>query len=281
VSHLYNLKEYHRPSDLDEALHLLRRKNTYTVILAGGVTVMGEGSSSIEAVVDLSNLGLNSIERERNTIHLGAMVTLQQIVENLEDVASGVLSAAARQTAGLHTRNMATIGGLLASADLHAPLSIVMAALGSRVKMYEQSGEMPLWQAACAQARRNSLRKHLITSITFTLPAMPYRLAYTQVARTPADRPIVGVAGLVSRSSAGDVDISVAMGGLTHDLTVVAGSFSHAQIANLADCVKTLLPAKFSDAVLISDHLGSSEYRRSMSSVLTERAIDSALSALA
>jgi CO/xanthine dehydrogenase FAD-binding subunit len=281
MSHLYRLKEYHRPSDLDEALHLLRRKNTYTVILAGGVTLMGEGLSTIESMVDLSGLGLDSIKRERNTIHLGALVTLQQIVENLQDVASGVLAVAARQTAGLHTRNIGTIGGLLASADLHAPLSIVMAALGSRVKMYEQSGEIPLWQTVCAQARRNSLRKHLITSISFTVPDHPYGMAYTQVGRTPADRPIVGVAGLVSRQSADEAEISVAIGGLTQDLVAVSGTFNRTQLANLAECVHTLLPSKYSDTLLISDHLGSSDYRRSMSSILTERAIASALNSLA
>ena len=53
MSRLYNLREYHRPTDIDEAVRLLRRKDVHTIVLAGGTTAIGEGSPEIEAVVGL------------------------------------------------------------------------------------------------------------------------------------------------------------------------------------------------------------------------------------
>src|SRR5687767_10996925 len=116
---LYNMREYHRPTDLDEAIRLLQRSDIYTVPMGGGVTVVGEGTPDIEAVVDLDGLNLGFIERDGDTVRIGATVHLQAIVEELRDVAGGALSDTARRVAGWNVRNAATLGGLLASGDVN------------------------------------------------------------------------------------------------------------------------------------------------------------------
>ena len=42
ISQLYNVREYHQPTDLDEALTLIRRRDITSVPVAGGVTVAGK-----------------------------------------------------------------------------------------------------------------------------------------------------------------------------------------------------------------------------------------------
>src|SRR4051812_18752482 len=102
---LYNLREYHRPTEIAEALRLLQRTDIRTVPIGGGTTVIGEGTPEIEAVVDLSELGLDTIKRESNLLHLGATVCLQSLVDDLKDVANGLLSEGARRMAGWNIRN--------------------------------------------------------------------------------------------------------------------------------------------------------------------------------
>ena len=59
---LRELTEYHKPSTLDEALKLLRRTRVKTVPLAGGTSLVPEAAHDVQAVVDLSALGLSFIK---------------------------------------------------------------------------------------------------------------------------------------------------------------------------------------------------------------------------
>ena len=85
---LLNLREYQRPAAgsggaeqreaLERALVLLARHETRTVPLAGGDNLVASADRSIEAVVDLQGLGLDSILLEpagegyaRFTAHVG------------------------------------------------------------------------------------------------------------------------------------------------------------------------------------------------------------------
>src|SRR5574341_1743176 len=95
---LYNVREYHRPTDLAEALRLLRRTDIKTIALAGGVSVVGEGTSDIEAVVDLDGLNLDFVDITDESIRLGATVRLQTVVDQLTYVGSGVLAEDRKST---------------------------------------------------------------------------------------------------------------------------------------------------------------------------------------
>ena len=63
---MLNVKEYHRPQGLTEAIELLRRKEVRTVAMGGGTWLIGEAPRDVEAVVDVADLGLNKIVVEDN-----------------------------------------------------------------------------------------------------------------------------------------------------------------------------------------------------------------------
>src|SRR5690606_41271983 len=97
---LYNLREYHRPRDLDEALRLLQRPEIRTVPLAGGTDLVGQRNPDVEAVVDLSELGLDTTHTEDGVPRLGAMARLATIVQQLGDAVGGRPGGAATAKAG-------------------------------------------------------------------------------------------------------------------------------------------------------------------------------------
>ena len=281
MSKLYNLREYHRPTDIDEAVRLLRRKNIHTIVLAGGTATIGEGDPDIEAVVDLDGLGLDFIEYENGALYLGAMLKLQTIVDKLHDVSDVLLADAARRTAGLNIRNMATVGGVLAGGDNHSPLSVALAALRARVKIYEQPGEMPLWSEIASQVRTRGLKGKLITAISLNLPPGHIGACYEQVARTPADRPIVSAAAVVYENASGALDATVAVGGLLHDLVVIKHKGSQAKPGPLTETVVgAVAQQRVAETAYQSDFLGSAEYRRGVALVLARRALETALARL-
>ncbi len=280
MSKLYNLREYHRPTDLDEAKRLLQRKSVRTVPLAGGVSVVGEAATDIEAVVDLDGLGLDFIEYESGALYLGAMLRLQTIVEKLSDISDVLLADAARRTAGWHIRNMATVGGALAGGDIHSPFSVALAALKARVKIYEQAGEMPLWADLSRQVRQKGLKGRLITAVSLTLPEGRMGASYQQVARTPADRPIVCAAAVAYESSAG-VQTTTAVGGLLQDILVFSQKIAGEGAAEAADELAAEVgKARTPESSYQSDFRGSAEYRREIAPMLARRALLDALDRL-
>ena len=76
---------------------LLSRTDIKTVPLAGGTYLLGQADDSIQAVVDLRDLELAYITEDAQGVHIGAMTTLQSMVDAplLEELASGLLSRAA------------------------------------------------------------------------------------------------------------------------------------------------------------------------------------------
>lgn len=113
---LLELVEYHWAEHIDDALLLLARLDTKTVPLAGGTHLLGLQDTSIQAVVDLRDLDLAYISEDRQGVHLGAMTTLQQMVDDalLKSFASGLLARAALLSSSSRPiRNSATIGGTL------------------------------------------------------------------------------------------------------------------------------------------------------------------------
>lgn len=281
MSRLYNLREYHRPTDIDEAVRLLQRRNIHTIALAGGVTAVGEGSAQIEAVVDLDGLGLDFIEQEDGALILGAMLRLQTVVEKLRNDCDALLSEAAHRTAGWHVRNMATVGGVLAAGDSHSPLSVALAALKARVRIHGQAGEPPLWADLASQIRMGRFRSKLITAVSLTLPRAHVGAWYEQVARTPSDRPIVSAAAVARSLPKGAVGATVAVGGLLDDLLVIDHKGKLTEHNAFAEDVAARITGhRAAEGAYLSDYLGSAEYRRGVALLIARRALVTALARL-
>lgn len=179
--------EYHRPETIGDALALLGRKAPLTVPMGGG-SVLSRVQKPDIAVVDLQLLGLNKIEKEGHTLHLGAAVTLHQLLES--DVIPQVIHAALRESliheAALNVRQVATIAGSLASCDGRSPFATALLALDPRLlwvpgdEIQSLGDYLPL---------REELSGHrLITSVR--IPLNP-TLRFMTVARSPMDRPVV------------------------------------------------------------------------------------------
>ena len=175
--------EYHRPKTLAEALELLDRG----VPLAGG-TELTPRRDEIPAVIDLQELGLDSIDLRDGTIVIGAAVKLQTMVEN-EEILPSALRKACRSEASLNLRNMATLGGTIMSADGRSPVATVLLAMDAQA-MLEPGGKAISLEELLDQRGRDDFHG-LITEIMLKKPET---LRYEQVSRAPADRPLVCVA---------------------------------------------------------------------------------------
>ncbi len=258
---------FYRPDDLDEALSLLQK--TGVVPLAGGTRLLAsEAGLDVAAVVDLQDLGLDTIDGTAGGSQIiGAMVTLTDLAKEIERLGDAApLVGKAIQQAGPNTyRNAATLGGVVAArlpdSELLAALQVLEATLIMRqpaessvgVDNYLLPEEKPTG---------------LITSIV--LPAGSGRGHSERVARTPADYPIVSVTGWLPDS--GSVRLAATGIGprpqrLTAAETAASGGLSEATIAAAADKAQAV-------ATHPGDFRGNAAYRAEMVAVLTRRVLE-------
>lgn len=243
--------EYHRPSTIESTIKLLSRREPTTVPLGGGTTLNRPSLESF-AVVDLQFLHLNKIKKIGNTLEIGAMVTLQNLLENPNS--TPVLVESIRHQATYNTRQIATVAGSLVAADGRSPFATMMLALDP-ILIIEPGGEK-VNLGDLFPFRTEKLPGKLITKVIIPLNVL---LGYEYVARTPADLPLVSV-GISSWDS-----------GRTR---VVLGGFGKVPILAFdgMDSVGTEIAA--SDAFKnAGDQWASAEYRSEVAQVLTSRCL--------
>lgn len=180
---------YHRPANLDQALDLLAQPDS--VPLGGGTWINSPGfdKSAPIAVVDLQDLGLGQIATSGQSLDIGACVTLQQLFDAPE--LSGPIRPALRLEASANLRNMATVAGTLVACDGRSSLATILLAVDAKLTVVGQNTMETVSLGEMLALREQTLARKLITKIT--LPLNP-GLAWESVSRTPADKPIVGVA---------------------------------------------------------------------------------------
>ncbi len=282
---LINLREYHRPHDLQEALHLLRRPRPRTVPLAGGSTLIGSGDRAVEAVVDLQNLGLRYVKTEPDSqaVLLGAMATLADVSrsDGVRRIYGGIVAEAAHRSAGSVLRNQATVGGAVAVADPADELLVALLACDAQVTIHAPDAtRLPL--AEFLARREELLSAHaLITEVAISLPRGQTGAALQRVARTAADVPIVCAAAVLSADGGTCTAARLALGGVAArplrlpevEAMLVGQALSTELIGAAAERVTELVEPT-------GDFRGSAAYRQAMAGVLSGRALGQALARL-
>lgn len=241
--------EYHRPQTLAEAIELIQRKQPLTRPLGGGTAINFKEDQPF-AVVDLQGLGLDAIQQQGHLLHIGAMVTLQQLLE-VPDLPAA-LGKVIRLQATYNLRHQATIGGSLASADGRSPLGVAMLALDTQLELLP--GERTLSYGDFLALRDEFLPANLISAASFNLQT---ELAYEYVARSPADLPIVCAA--LARWPSGRLRLALGGWGKTPALVLDGQGQEGLRLA---------AEAAFSNA---ADEWASAAYRRQVAGVLATR----------
>ncbi len=239
---LLNLIEYHWAEHLDDALMLLSRTDVKTVPLAGGTYLLGLKDESIQAVVDLRDLQLAYITEDAQGIHIGAMTTLQSMVDSpeLKNFAAGMLvQAALASSFSRLIRSSATIGGTLGAgiasqADLLTSLAVMDASImmrsGSMTQVNLSGGTLERPGLALAgvtykgkEERRipisafyNGERRpgELIIEVVVPHPGAGCGASFMRVGRTPTDVALLNAACLVQIKDDTYQRVRLALGGV-------------------------------------------------------------------
>jgi len=306
---LLNLLEYHWAEHIDDALMLLSRADLKTVPLAGGTYLLGQTDDSIQAVVDLRDLELAYVSEDAQNIHIGAMTTLQDMVDSpvLKSLASGLLSRSALASSFSRlVRNSATLGGTLGAgvasqADLLTAVAVLDAEVvlrsGSKSQVNLSGGTLERPGLALSgvtykgkQERRvpyNSAFERrpneLILEMIIPRPGPACGASFLRVGRTPTDVALLNAVALVEIANGLYQRVRLALGGVNMPavrLLAVEKQIEGQPIVNadgLVQFIAPILQTGMADFSPPSDFRASSDYRRNSGLNLAFRALEEAM----
>ncbi len=274
---MLNLREIYRPRTIEEALELLKQPGT--VVLAGGTELIASRRRDVRAVVDLAGLGLTYIRDKNGAVAIGALTTLAEVAESpiLRAAANGVVAQAAHRSAASLLRNQATVAGTLIS----EPAGILSTALVAfEATLTFNPGPASLEEEGGVRVvdflsqRRQFLKDAIMTQVVVPRSSLGRRAAIETVARTPRDKPIVSVCAALELENKTVQAVGLALGGVGEAaIRAIAAEGKLVGKALSNELIESAAREAMSDVNPTSDYRGSSEYRREMVRVLTERVL--------
>ena len=177
---MYTAVNYVKAETLEQAWELNQKRAN--AILGGGGW-MRLGSRRYNTLIDLSGLGLDRIEEQKNEVTLGAMVTLRQLETSLVLRAcfGDLFARCTGHIVGVQFRNCATLGGSVAARFGFSDILTALLSLDCRVELVK-GGEMPLAQYVRMERDRDVL-------VRVYIKKNGIRAAYQSVRNSATDLP--------------------------------------------------------------------------------------------
>lgn len=177
---MISIKEYRKAESLDEAWELNQKKANRII---GGMMWLKMSRGRVQTAIDLSGLGLDTIEEREDAFIIGSMVTLRQLETHpgLNAYTDGAMKEALRHIVGVQFRNGATVGGSLFGRYGFSDVLTLFMTLDADVELYK-GGVIPV----AAFAEMSYDRDVLVRVIVKKKPEKYY---YQSVRNTDTDFP--------------------------------------------------------------------------------------------
>ena len=179
---MMTIKEYVRAKSLEEAWQLNQNKKNR---ILGGMLWMRLSNTMINTAIDLSELGLDSIEETEEEFSIGAMVSLRdlEVHDGLNAYTNYAIKNAVKDIVGVQFRNMATVGGSIWGRFGFSDVLTVFLALDTYVELYK-GGIIPLEEFATMKADNDILVRLIVKKTSG-------KVVYTAMRNQSTDFPIL------------------------------------------------------------------------------------------
>lgn len=274
--------DYVRPSNLPDALRILREREGEAKLLAGGYSLIPVLKLRLAAptlLVDLRDVaGLDAIVETDADIRIGARATHRQIVENALLAERYPIFAEAGRTIGdPQVRNWGTIGGSCAHADPAATWPAVLIATRSRLVCRSETGERVVAaRDFFLDTFTTALEPtEILTEVRIPRPAARSGGAYEAIERKAGDFPTAGAAVQVRLGDDGRIaEIGIGLTAVAE--APFAATEAEALLVGARPDESTFREAGRAAAAQsrpTSDSHGPADYKRAMAAEMTVRAL--------
>ena len=247
---MMTIREYARPATLEEAWQLNQKKPNRVL---GGMLWLKMEKINVGTAIDLSALGLDTIEETDTEILIGAMATLRDLETNaaLNAYTAGAVREAVRHIVGVQLRNLATVGGSLYSRFGFSDVLTMFLVLDAQVELYK-GGIVPLSEYAERPKDRDILVRVIV-------PKRKAKFNYQSVRISQTDLPVLTCASVKDENG-----YRFAIGARPARAQIYAQP-----VDKTAEQMAEVVRAEIKTG---SSLRGSAEYRRHLAGVLVRRA---------
>lgn len=183
---MITIRNYKKAESLEEAWKLNQQRSNRVV---GGMLWIKMGKGNVQTAIDLSGLGLDTIEETEEEFRIGAVVSLRQLElhSGLLEYTGGAIKESLRHIVGVQFRNLATAGGSIFGRFGFSDVLTMFLAMDSYVELY-QGGVVPMAEFAAGGFERDIL-VHILVRKT------PLFLHYESVRNSQTDFPVLTCCG--------------------------------------------------------------------------------------
>ena len=244
------IREYKRAESLEEAWQLNQKKSNRVL---GGMVWLKMGKMQIGTAIDLSSLGLDTIEETGEEFRIGCMVTLRdlELDPGLNSYTDGAARESVRHIVGVQFRNLATVGGSIYGRYGFSDVLTMFLVLDARVELYK-GGIVPLSEYAERPKDRDILVRVIV-------PKRKAKFNYQSVRISQTDIPVLTCASVKDENG-----YRFAIGARPARAQIYAQPVDKTA-EQMAEAVRAEIKTG-------SSLRGSAEYRRHLAGVLVRRA---------
>lgn len=261
---MIKIKEYVKAESLEQAYELNQKRANRII---GGMLWMRMSSAQVQTAIDLSVLGLDTIEENEEAFSIGCMTTLRQLElhEGLEKYSNGAVRASVKDIVGVQFRNLATIGGSIFGRFGFSDVLTCFLAMDTYVELYK-GGILPLEEFVKRKKDKDILVRVIVKKTEG-------RFAYLTHRNTKTDFPVlaVGIGDMADK-------LVVTVGARPMEAmrvpvkpewkAVLDGeSYTAAEIESIVKEIASQVPTE-------SNMRGSAEYRSHLAKVLIRRGLE-------
>jgi putative selenate reductase FAD-binding subunit len=201
------IQEFYKPQTIAEAVALKEKYKDEAVFMAGGTDVnCRNATAGVEKVIGLEQLNLNKISKTDEALFIGAGVTIQELIDspNIPDQ----ISMAAGHFVNRNIRNMATVGGNIASNNSTSNLIPVLVALDAELTLAGSESSVSVYDYTTLEMSR------LIEGVTISSESLKKPYGLQKFSRTANDISIIVAAVTFHIEDEILSDVRVAVGGV-------------------------------------------------------------------
>lgn len=272
--------QYHAPSSLTEALHLMSSLENAKV-LAGGQSLMPMLNMRFvfpDHLVDINPISeIAFIHEDDDAVRIGAL-TRQHAMEVSDIVARRhpILKEALSHVGHIQTRNRGTIGGSLCHLDPAAELPAVVTAIGGEIEVASSQGRrtIPMAEFPAFYMTPAIEENEIVVAVRLPHWASGHGYAFEEFARRHGDFAMVSASVLVELGDGGVVGrIAIVLSGVgTAPVRISAAEQALIGRQPTPDAVSQAV-SFCQDVETKSDPYASAEYRQHLAGALAARAL--------
>jgi carbon-monoxide dehydrogenase medium subunit len=279
--------ELHQPETLEDAATLMQRYTPAARFLAGGTDLLVDlkvARVTARHLISINRIGgMRSIELTDAGLAIGALATLTELNDASLPGAFAAIKDATSAMAAPHIRNVATVGGNIASAVPCADLPPVLIVMHAGADLFSSAGvrEVPLCEFFTGPRCTMLADDEILTRITVPAPPDRFGAAYARFSlRNGNSIAVASVAASLVVDGSGTIRQACLSMGAVAPIPIRVDEAADLLVGRPLDAsaCADAAEAAMRAADPISDVRGSAEFRRELCGVLARRALRSAAS---